>query len=99
MRMIADMCPKGTAPLKHTRWYLKHEGPDDKPVSIAGNLGERSYDVAVLMDFEDEAAFGRFCNTLLTEENNNKIEADEAGFWDRSNMKVVVVGDTKVWEP
>jgi len=66
---------------------------------MAGNTGERSYDVAVLMDFEDEAAFGRFYNTLLTEENNTKIEADEAGFWDRSNMKVVVVGDTKVWEP
>lgn len=94
MRMVKEMCGE-TMPLSHTRWYPQHEGADDKPVLLAGDGDETHYDAIVLMEFEDEAAFRKFHATLLTEETNARIEADEAGFWDRSRMKVFVVGDVK----
>ncbi|KAL2752940.1 hypothetical protein ACRALDRAFT_1083472 [Sodiomyces alcalophilus JCM 7366] len=94
MRMVEEICGDAM-PLSHTRWYTRHEGVDDKPVLLAGNVDERHYDVVVLMVFEDEAAFAKFYGALLTEEANARIEADEAGFWDRDRMQVVVIGDVK----
>ncbi|SPN96636.1 uncharacterized protein DNG_00157 [Cephalotrichum gorgonifer] len=95
MRMVAEICGDA-APLKHTRSYLKHDVAA-KPVLLAGNAEEMYYDAIVNMVFEDEAAFGRFHAALTTEEATAKIEADEAGFWDRSRMKVIVVDDVKEW--
>ncbi|KAF7556414.1 hypothetical protein G7Z17_g1477 [Cylindrodendrum hubeiense] len=96
MNMVAELCGDA-APLSHTRWYPKHDA-DDKPVLLAGNADDMYYDCIITMLFEDEAAFGRFTGSLLTEEANAKIEADEAGFWDRSRMKVMVMGDVKEWK-
>ncbi|KAH7009895.1 hypothetical protein EDB80DRAFT_892024 [Ilyonectria destructans] len=97
MRMVAEICGDA-APLSHTRWYPQHVGEDDKPVLLAGNAEEMYYDAIVMMVFEDEAAFNRFHRALLTEEANARIEADEAGFFDRSRMKIVVIEDTKEWK-
>ncbi|KAH7161869.1 EthD domain-containing protein [Dactylonectria macrodidyma] len=97
MRLVAEICGDAT-PLKHTRWYPQHDGPNDTPQLLAGNADEMNYDVIVEMTFEDEAAWGRFYTALSTEEAAAKIEADEAGFWDRSRMKVMVIGDIKEWK-
>lgn len=94
MKMIAEI--SGDAmPLRHTRYYLQHGGPEDKPRLLAGNTDEMFYDAIVHMSFEDDVAFHRFYDALMTDEANATIEADEAGFWDRGRMKVVVVGDIK----
>ncbi|KAK1763070.1 putative e protein [Phialemonium atrogriseum] len=97
MHLVAEICGDA-APLSHTRWYPQHDGASDKPLLLAGNAEEMYYDAIALMVFEDEAAFGRFCDALLTEEAKARIEADEAGFFDRSRMKVVVIGDVKEWK-
>lgn len=94
MLMIADLSGDA-APLSHSRSYIQHDA-DDKPSMLAGDAGDMPYDCVVRMDFEDEAAFGRFVGALSTEEAAAKIEEDEAGFWDRTRQKVVVIGDTKV---
>ncbi|ROT38219.1 hypothetical protein SODALDRAFT_312785 [Sodiomyces alkalinus F11] len=94
MRMVEEICGDAM-PLSHTRWYLKHEGADDKPVLLAGKADEMRYDAIVQLVFEDEAAYRRFYSALLTEEANARIEADEAGFWDREKMQVAVIGDVK----
>jgi len=97
MQMVAEISGDA-APLSHTRWYPQHDGVDDTPILLAGNAEEMYYDAVVLMVFENEAAFGRFYGTLSTEEAKAKIEADEAGFWDRSRMKVMVIEDVKEWK-
>ncbi|KAJ5412996.1 hypothetical protein N7465_005301 [Penicillium sp. CMV-2018d] len=92
MRMVAEICGDA-APLSHTRSYLKHDA-ESTPILLAGSVNE-AYDAVVTMSFEDEAAFGRFCLALNTPEAKAMIEADEAGFWDRERMKVMVVEETK----
>ncbi|KAJ4288336.1 hypothetical protein N0V88_007374 [Collariella sp. IMI 366227] len=58
MKLVAQLCGNA-APLKHTRRYPKHEGPDDKPILLAGNAETvPCHDVVVEMVFEDESAFG-----------------------------------------
>ncbi|KGO74428.1 Dimeric alpha-beta barrel [Penicillium italicum] len=92
MRMIAELCGDA-APLSHTRSYLKHDAKSN-PMLLAGRVDE-TYDAVVTMSFEDEAAFGRFCQVLEMPEAKAMIEADEAGFWDRERMKVMVVEDVR----
>ena len=92
MRMVAGLCGDA-APLSHTRSYLKHDA-ESTPILLAGSANE-AYDAVVTMSFEDDAAFGRFCLALNTPEAKAMIEADEAGFWDRERMKVMVVEETK----
>ncbi|KAJ5496733.1 Dimeric alpha-beta barrel [Penicillium fimorum] len=92
MRMVAGLCGDA-APVSHTRLYLKHDAGSN-PMLLAGSVHE-TYDVVVTMSFEDEAGFGRFCQALDTPKAKAMIEADEAGFWDRERMKVLVVEDVK----
>lgn len=92
IRLVEEICGDAM-PLEHNRWYPKHEGPDDKPVLLAGEFEEMFYDAIVQIVFEDEAAYERFYGALSTEEAKKRIEGDEDGFWDRGRMKVVVVGD------
>jgi hypothetical protein len=92
MRMIADICGDA-APLSHTRSYLQHDARSN-PILQAGSVDE-TYDAVVTMSFQDEAAWGRFCLALDTPEAKTMIEADEAGFWDRERMKVMVVEDVR----
>lgn len=90
MRMIADLSGDA-APLSHTRYYPQHDNLTGKPKLLSGNEVEMPYSVVVLMEFADGQAFSRFCAALATEEANAKVEADEAGFWEREGMKVMVV--------
>lgn len=90
MRMIADLSGDA-APLSHTRYYPLHDNLTGKPKLLSGNEDEMPYSVVVLMEFADEQAFGRFCAALATEEAKAKVEADEAGFWEREGMQVMVV--------
>ncbi|OQE44361.1 hypothetical protein PENCOP_c002G04134 [Penicillium coprophilum] len=92
MRMIAGICGDA-APISHTRSYLKHDTKSN-PMLLAGSV-EETYDAVVTMSFKDEAGFGRFCQALGTPEAAAMVEADEAGFWDRERMKVMVVEDVK----
>lgn len=92
MRMVADISGDA-APLSHTRSYLKHDASSN-PMLLAGSVDE-TYDAVVTMSFDDEAAFGRFTQALNTPEAKAMIEADEAGFWDRERMKVMVVEDLR----
>lgn len=82
--------------LKHTRRYPKHEG--DAPAILAGRADAMYYDVIAEMEFEDKAAWGRFCQAVAAEDVAAWIEKDEADFWDRERMNVVVLGEVKVWE-
>jgi hypothetical protein len=90
MLMVADLCGDA-APLSHTRFYPKHDSLTDKPVLLAGSAEEACYAAVVLMEFEDEKACQKFFAALSTESANEKIMADEAGFWEREGMKVMVV--------
>ncbi|PKS13381.1 hypothetical protein jhhlp_000152 [Lomentospora prolificans] len=94
MRMVTEIAGDNM-PLKHTRWYPRHEGADDKPTLLAGSAERMRYDVIVEMSFKDEAAFGRFHRALLDGEANARILEDEAGFWDRERMEVVVIGEVQ----
>jgi hypothetical protein len=98
MKLVAKLCGDA-APLKHTRRYPKHEGPDDKPVVLAGSAETMYHDVIAEMEFADEAAFHSFCGALATPDAAAAIEADEAGFWDRSRMTILVLGEVVEWTP
>ncbi|KAK5697568.1 hypothetical protein LTR97_007706 [Elasticomyces elasticus] len=95
MQMVAELCGDAT-PSSHTRFYPVH-GADDQPVLMAGNNEPASYSVVVLMEFEHKVAFEKFCGALATEDSTARIEADEAGFWDRSGMKVFEVEAHRSW--
>lgn len=90
MRMVMDLC-RDAAPLSHTRWYPQHDSLTDKPTLFAGNAMDLHYAVIVLMEFEDERHSQKFFDALSTPDANAKIIADEAGFWERDGMKVMVV--------
>lgn len=90
MLMISDLCGDA-APLSHSRFYPKHDSLTDKPNLLAGNADENFYSVVVVMEFKDEEAWGKFCAVLGTESASEKVLDDEAGFWEREGMKVVVV--------
>ena len=91
MLMVADLCGDA-APLSHARFYPKCDSLTGKPEVLAGDADDASYAAVVLMDFVDEAAWLKFNAALSTESANEKIMADEAGFWERDGMKVMVVG-------
>jgi hypothetical protein len=90
MIMVADLAGNA-APLSHTRFYPKLDSTTGKPVLLAGDADDSCYAAVVLMEFDDEAASQRFFAALSTESANEKIMADEAGFWEREGMKVMVV--------
>lgn len=90
MLMVAALCGDA-APISHTRFYPKHDSVTDKPELLAGDAKDMPYAAVVLMEFEDETACQRFFAVLSTENANEKIMADEAGFWEREGMKVMVV--------
>jgi len=90
MRMISELCGDA-APLSHKRFYPQHDDTTGKPKLLSGDEDDMPYSVIVLMDFADEAAFGKFCAVLATDEARAMVEADEAGFWEREGMKVMVV--------
>lgn len=90
MQMVAELSGDA-APLSHTRFYPKHDSLTDKPMLLAGDAEEMCYSVVVLMEFENELASQRFFAALSTESANAKIMEDEAGFWEREGMKVMVV--------
>jgi len=87
--MVAELAGDA-APLSHTRFYPKHDSTTGKPVLLAGDA-EDSYAAVVLMEFKNETACQKFFAALSTESANEKIMADEAGFWEREGMKVMVV--------
>lgn len=89
MLMVAELCGD-TVPLSHTRFYPKHDSVTEKPDLLAGDAEEKLHDVVVVMEFENEGAWQIFCTVLGTESNSKKIIDDEAGFWEREGMKVVV---------
>ena len=90
MTMVAGLCGDA-APLSHTRFYPKCDSLTGKPVLLAGDAEDMTYAAIVLMEFEDEAAWLRFDAALSTEDAAKKIMEDEAGFWEREGMKVMVV--------
>jgi hypothetical protein len=90
MLMVAELAGD-TAPLSHTRFYPKLDNTTGKPILLAGDADDESYAAVVLMEFEDEAASHRFFAALSTTSANEKIMADEAGFWEREGMKVMIV--------
>jgi hypothetical protein len=98
MKLVAKLCGDA-APLRHTRRYPKHEGPDDKPVVLAGSGETMYHDVVAEIAFEDEAAFNKFRGALATPDAKTAIEADEAGFWDRSRMTILVLDEVMEWAP
>lgn len=96
MEMVKDLCGDA-APTSHTRWYPHHTSADDQPNLLAGNTEQTVPSVVVVMAFQDFAAWERFCSALSTDEAKAAIDADEAGFWDRDDMKVMIVDGGKTW--
>ncbi|CAG8008981.1 unnamed protein product [Penicillium nalgiovense] len=95
IRIIADVCGDA-APPSHTRSCLQHDAKSN-PMLLAGSVDE-TYDAIATMSFQDEGAWGRFRCALDPPETKGMIEADEAGFWDRERMKVMVVEDVRELE-
>jgi hypothetical protein len=89
--LMVDELAGDAAPLSHTRFYPKVDSTTGKPVLLAGDAEDKSYAAVVLIEFENEAAFQRFFAALSTTSASEKIMADEAGFWEREGMKVMVV--------
>ncbi|KAK3677839.1 hypothetical protein LTR37_021511 [Vermiconidia calcicola] len=96
MRMIANLCGDAS-PVSHKRWYLSHDSITDNPILLSGGADQTRYSAVVVMEFENEAAWGRFYSALSTDEAKAKIDADEAGFWERDGMKVMVVEGNSSW--
>ena len=95
--VIPPLCKATNAmPLSHLRHYISHSSSTaegvDEPVVLFDHEGSTHYDVVVRMAFEDEAASQRFMAAVSTEEAARIVAEDEAGFWDRSRMQVVVLG-------
>lgn len=97
MNMVAGLVGEAM-PLSHLRLYPRHDSTTDKSVFLAGDANAKDYAVIVLMEFEDEAHFNRFHKALLTEEANAKVMEDEAGFWERGGMQVMVVDTCRTWK-
>ncbi|KAJ6184609.1 Dimeric alpha-beta barrel [Penicillium mononematosum] len=88
--------------ITHEEFKTRYEQHMRMIADICGDaappLAHATYDAVVTMSFGDEAAWGRFCCALNTPEAKAMIETDEAGFWDRERMKVMVVEDVRKLE-
>merc|ERR1739848_274533 len=38
MHLVEDICGLDLMPLRHTRSYIRHDGPNDEPVLLAGRV-------------------------------------------------------------
>ncbi|OTB01352.1 hypothetical protein M426DRAFT_14514 [Hypoxylon sp. CI-4A] len=84
-------------PVSHTRRYIAR--PDGKNAAVVvGAQSDFDYDVLAEMAFEDQASYKKFAEILSTGENAQRILEDEARFFDRSRVRMVVLGDTEVTE-
>lgn len=90
MQMAMGLCGDA-APLSHTRWYPQSDSSTDKPILLAGDADDFQYAAVVIMEFRDEEAWQKFHAALSAADANEKILEDEAGFWEREGMKVMVV--------
>lgn len=90
MRMVTDLCGDA-APLSHTRWYPQSDSSTDKPILLAGDADDFQYAAVLVLEFTDEEAWQKFYVAVSTPEASEKILEDEAGFWEREGMKVMVV--------
>jgi hypothetical protein len=79
-------------PKLHRRYYLQSSA-DNLPVVLRGNKAFFDFDAVAEVDFDDEAAYRAFIESLSTEEATDKIAADEDRFSVREKLRVVVVGD------
>lgn len=81
-------------PLSHTRHYLARDvsNPDHPPMVVWGNPEAFDYDAFVEVTFESEAALREFQKVMVSPE----VLEDEDRFTDRSKLRAVVMGDTKV---
>lgn len=96
MQMVKGLCGD-TTPVSHTRWYHRTEGTGDQAAVLVGNAEPTIPSAVVIMEFEDKAAFERFSSVLATGQAKKKIEADEAGFWDREAMQILMVDVCRTW--
>ena len=97
MFLVQDLCAKAgpdTFPVSHTRYYPLPDGGISPPDAHEGVGGRADVivvpGVVVALEFEDRSRWERFCMALGTEEARRMIEEDEAGFWERRGMRVVV---------
>ncbi|KAI0107985.1 EthD domain-containing protein [Hypoxylon sp. NC0597] len=84
-------------PLSHTRRYIERPDGENARV-IVGSQADFDYDVLAEMVFESEEVYQAFYKVLTREENAKWIEEDEKKFFDRTRVRIVVLGDTEVTE-
>ncbi|KAI2602308.1 EthD domain-containing protein [Hypoxylon sp. NC1633] len=92
-------------PLTHTRRYIARSSGQAEDTTrnattpaqvLRGSQADFDYDCIVEATFESAEAFQAFMGFTHTSENAARVIADEEGFLDRSNLRVVALGDTVV---
>ncbi len=84
-------------PQSHTRRYIQRTDGENATV-LVGSQTDFDYDVLAEMIFEAEETWKAFYDTLCIEENAKWIEEDEKNFFDRTRVRVVVLGETEITE-
>jgi hypothetical protein len=83
-------------PISHTRRYLARDPtpPDYPPRVILGNPDGFDYDAFAEATFENEDMLREFQKVMVSKE----VLEDEDRFTDRSRLRVVALGETRVAE-
>ncbi|KAI8948532.1 EthD domain-containing protein [Xylaria longipes] len=90
-------------PVRHTSRYIHRTESSSNsntrrnrstPASVlVGNQSDFDYDVIVILEFKDGAAFQAHCDFVQQREVLAKITEDEKRFLDRSQTRTVVLGE------
>jgi hypothetical protein len=96
------------APIRHTRYYLKRApsspdastdapGIEPPPLVFVGAPSTIDYDCVTVMEFEDEAHFGRF-NEGMNGPGREEIDRDNALWADMASVRMFAAGGGMVTE-
>ncbi|KAI0533824.1 EthD domain-containing protein [Xylaria digitata] len=92
-------------PVRHTQQYIHRteaspndgntqRNPSTPATTYLGSQADFDYDVVATLEYKDEAAFQAMYKFVQEPDIAAKITADEERFLDRSQTRMVVVGET-----
>ncbi|KAI0468474.1 EthD domain-containing protein [Xylaria cf. heliscus] len=101
--MIRQLVGSSHFPVRHTSRYIHRtecasylntrRNPTTPATVLVGHQIDFDYDVIVILEFKDVAAFEEHCDFVRKPEIMAKIENDEKRFLDRSQTRTVVLGE------
>jgi hypothetical protein len=91
-------------PTKHTRYYVKHNTPEDAkdpsdvgpPLVFYGKPEDIRYDCIVVLEFDDVPAFIAFKQAYEDSPRKQEMDENEAGFILKSELQAVATEDACV---